>query len=55
MKNLYRYFKQSAGNCPLPSPNGPLLSEIPAIAISEASKDITKVLKDSEDEDGVKR
>ena len=55
MKNLYHYFKRSTGNFPLPPPNRPLSKEVPAIAISEAKKDITKVLKYSEDENGVKR
>ena len=52
MKSLYHYFKS---NSPLPSPNGPLSREVPAIAISEANKEVAKVLKDSEDKDGVKR
>ena len=52
MKSLYHYFKS---NSPLPCPNGPLSREVPAIAISEANKEVTKVLKDSEDKDGVKR
>ena len=52
---MYHYFKLSTGNSPLPSPNGPLSREVPAIVISEANKEITKVLKDSEDKDGVKR
>ena len=55
MKNLHHYFKQSTGNVLIFSPKGPLSREVPAIAISEANKDITKVLKDSKDEDGVKR
>ena len=56
MKNLYHYFKRSTSNFPLPPPNRPLSKKVPAIAISKANKDITtKVLKYSEDEDGVKR
>ena len=55
MKSLYHYFKPSTGNSPLPSPNRPLSREVSAIVISEANKEITKVLKDSEDKDGVKR
>ena len=51
MKSLYHYFKS---NSPLPSPNGPLSREVPAIAISKANKEVTKVLKDSEGKDGVK-
>lgn len=52
MKSLFHYFKS---NSLLPSPNRPLLREVPAIAISGANKEVTKVLKDSEDKDGVKR
>ena len=51
MKSLYQYFEPTTGNSPLPSPNGPLSRK----AINEANKEITKVLKDSEDKDGVKR
>ena len=54
-EELYHYFKWSTSNFPLPSANGPLSREVPAIAISKANKDIARVLKDSEDEDGVKR
>ena len=53
MKNLYHYFKWNISNFPLPSPNGPSSREVPAIAINEASKDIKKVIEDSEDEDSV--
>ena len=55
MKSLYHYFEPSTSNSPLPSPNGPLSREVPAITISKANKEITKVLKDSKGEDGVKR
>ena len=51
MKSLYQYFRKES---PLPSPNGPLSREVPAGAISEANKEVTKVLKDSEDKDGGK-
>ena len=51
MKSLYQYFRKES---PLPSPNGSLSREVPAGAISEANKEVTKVLKDSEDKDGVK-
>ena len=51
MKSLYQYFRKES---PLPSPKGPLSREVPAGAISEANKEVTKVLKDSEDKDGVK-
>ena len=54
-EELYHCFKWSIGNFPLPSPNGPLSREVPAIAISKANKDIARVLKDSKDEDGVKK
>ena len=55
MKSLYHYFKPSSGDSPLPSPSGPLSKEVPAIAISEANKEITKVLKDIKDKEDVKR
>ena len=48
MKSLYHYFKC---NFPLPSPNEPLSREVPAITISKVNKEVTKVLKDSEDKD----
>ena len=51
MKSLYHYFRSDS---PLPSPNGPLSREVPAGAISEANKEVTKVLKNSEGQDGVK-
>ena len=51
MKSLYHYFRSDS---PLPSPNGPLSREVPAGAISEANKEVTKVLKNSEGKDGVK-
>ena len=52
-KYLYHYLKWYTSNFPLSSPNGPPSREVPAIAINEASKDIKKVLEDSEDKDSV--
>ena len=55
MKSLYHYFKPSSDDSPLPSPSGQLSKIVPAIAISEVDKEITKVLKDIEDMEDVKR
>ena len=51
MKSFYHYFRSDS---PLPSLIGPLLREVPAGAISEANKEVTKAMKDSEGKDGMK-
>ena len=55
MKRLVSFFKPSSGDSPLPSPSRPLSKEVPAFAIRKANKEITKVLKDIEDKEDVRR
>jgi len=51
MKSLHHYFKS---NSVLPSPTGPLSKEIPASEISCANKEVVAVMKNGQDESGVK-
>jgi len=51
MKSLHHYFKS---NSVLPSPTGSLSKEIPASAISCTNKEVVAVLKNGQDESGVK-
>ena len=54
--NLFRFFKASSKSLQvaLPSPNGLLSQEVPSTAISEANKEVEKILK-NQCEDARKR
>lgn len=52
MKSFYYYFKS---NSLLPSPTGLFSREVPATAISSTHKEVVAVLKNGEDESGVKQ
>ena len=48
--NLFKYFKASSSSpqVALPSPNGPLLREVPSTAISSANKEVEEVMVSSD-------